>query len=823
MLFSSSIKAGWFLLLTAALLISTNVWSGDLSGWFTFNYIWQENQDSSFFSREARIRLNWMASLSNRDVLNLYLQFAHKRKNNPDNREIRPLIGLTLTGPEYSWLMEYNEFQSKILGEGGSTFTNDTFFTTFNFEPSPNFPDLTLNFSKTTSKDDLEDSQIDFEQTDWGLRTTYEVGSLFLRYRHFETDFNNFISTPTTIVLRGVTGVAVDQAGIIYVTDAVANRVFRFSSAGVYLGEFGSDGSGDGQLRDPKGIDVYGEFIYVIDSDNNRVQKFDRTGRYASQWGTFGGGAGNFDSPYGIAVDHTGVYVTDQGNDRVQKFTHNGDFLFQFGRNGSGPGDFLSPSGVASNGRRVVVVDTGNQRVQVFTTGGTFVTERGTFGSGPGQFQFPTDVAFDALDRVYVTDTENDRVQVFTSNGLFLREFGTSGSGPGEFDSPQGIALTLEENVVVADYNNHRFQVLTNTGNFIFEVGAVTGEERARSTQKHSDFFSLFYGRELVKGVYASIDYDFLRSKEEDKDTKEELITELNHLVNGQIRLEPYKWISWVSQYYMKLFDTETRDLELKRDELSHTHILSLQPVPRVNFSASYSRSDLNRNIGRDEDSALTNLSLKLLPTDRISLDFSTVRQENQQDGEKITDADAFTTSANINIFRGIDLNLLYSSGHTKDFEIDSLSDNRRVRGRLRLEPRRNLTLFTHLEYNTQDSQFIADPDINSRTMRTGFDLSWGISRRLDFFWNLDYVNTDSAGITRENLSYLANLIWRMNDKLTIFLGHRGGTDKEDISGFRIQVISPFVWDTRLTVNFDMERGPESRRNGLLLELMKVF
>ena len=62
-----------------------------------------------------------------------------------------------------------------------------------------------------------------------------------------------------------------------------------------------------------------------------------------------------------------------------------------------------------------------------------------------------------------------------------------------------------------------------------------------------------------------------------------------------------------------------------------------------------------------------------------------------------------------------------------------------------------------------------------------------------------------------------------MNEKLTFFLGYRGGTDREDLGGFRIRTITPFIWDTRLTVNFDFERGKETKRNGLLLELMKVF
>ena len=88
------------------------------------------------------------------------------------------------------------------------------------------------------------------------------------------------------------------------------------------MSQFGSKGTGDGQLEGPTGlyIDSSGN-IWVADSGNNRVQKFDSSGRYITKFGAQGSGKGQFDNPCAIVVDPSGnVYVCDGANSRVQKW-----------------------------------------------------------------------------------------------------------------------------------------------------------------------------------------------------------------------------------------------------------------------------------------------------------------------------------------------------------------------------------------------------------------------------------------------------------------------------------------------------------------------
>jgi DNA-binding beta-propeller fold protein YncE len=53
----------------------------------------------------------------------------------------------------------------------------------------------------------------------------------------------------------------------------------------------------------------------------NRIQKFTSDGVYLTQWGTQGTGDGQFNNPAGVAVDASGnVYVADTDNNRIQVF-----------------------------------------------------------------------------------------------------------------------------------------------------------------------------------------------------------------------------------------------------------------------------------------------------------------------------------------------------------------------------------------------------------------------------------------------------------------------------------------------------------------------
>ncbi len=258
----------------------------------------------------------------------------------------------------------------------------------------------------------------------------------------------------------GVTGVASDAAGNIYVADYGNHRIQKFTSTGAYSTQWGSLGPGNGQFDYPFAVatDPAGN-VYVADTNNNRIQKFSNTGFYLTQWGAFGAGNGLFNVPIGVATDAAGdVYVVDQYNHRIQKFTGGGAYVTQWGSFGSGPGQFYYPGGVATDAAgSVYVTDSNNGRIQKFTSSGTYITE---FGSGLIAITFG--IATDRSGNVYVLDQYLDQVLKFTGAGTFLTAFGSYGSGDGQFHDSYGVGTDPDGSVYVGDYYNSRVEKFAN-------------------------------------------------------------------------------------------------------------------------------------------------------------------------------------------------------------------------------------------------------------------------------------------------------------------------------------------------------------------------
>ena len=259
-------------------------------------------------------------------------------------------------------------------------------------------------------------------------------------------------------------GIAIDSAGNFYVSDAGNNRIEKFSSTHTFLATWGSSGNGSSQFNLPTGcaVDSSGN-LYVSDTFNNRIQKFASDGTFITQWGGNGSSNGQLNGPASIAVDSSGyVYVADMGNNRVQKFTSTGAYVTKWGTNGTDNGQFTLPSGIAVDNSGNVYVTDISDRIQKFTNTGVFQTVWGSHGSGDGQFNHPIDCAVDRSGNVYVTDTfmgsGNNRIQKFTSAGVYLTQWGNNGTGDGQFNNPWRLALDGAGNVYVADRGNNRIQ-----------------------------------------------------------------------------------------------------------------------------------------------------------------------------------------------------------------------------------------------------------------------------------------------------------------------------------------------------------------------------
>ena len=297
-----------------------------------------------------------------------------------------------------------------------------------------------------------------------------------------------------------------DAAGNTYIASQ-SSEVFKLAPSGV-LTRFAGTGfngfsgySGPAvsvELGSPTGlaVDNAGN-VYIADGGDSLIRMVAPNGTSTTIAGTgtfgFGGDGGPatsaaFESPTGVALDSNGnIYIADSGNNRVREIS--GGMITTIAGNGthgySGDGaaataaELANPTGIAvdSNGN-IYIADTGNNRVRK-VTGGTITTVAGNgnccFAGDGGlatsaQLNAPRGVAVDSANNLYIADTNDSRVRIVAENGIITTvagngnyAFGGDG-GPAtsaELRSPFAIAIDASDNLWIADFNNQRVRAVT--------------------------------------------------------------------------------------------------------------------------------------------------------------------------------------------------------------------------------------------------------------------------------------------------------------------------------------------------------------------------
>jgi len=306
-------------------------------------------------------------------------------------------------------------------------------------------------------------------------------------------------------------GVAIDSAGIIYVTDCNNHTIRRCAppqaevlNVTTLAGLAGQSGSADGtgsaaRFNAPTGVavDSTGN-VYVADTNNYTFRKITPGGVVTTLAGTAGssgsadgtGSAARFYYPYGVAVDSaSNLYVTDSSNHTIRTITAAGVVTTLAGTAGS-PGSadgtgsaarFNSPIGVAvDSAGNVYAGDYASHTIRKIAAGGVVTTLAGTAGSsgsadGTGsaaRFYWPEGVAVDSAANVYVADYANHTIRKVTAGGVVTTLAGTAGNSgsadgigsEGRLNAPVGVAVDNVGNVYVADYANHTIRKVTAGG-----------------------------------------------------------------------------------------------------------------------------------------------------------------------------------------------------------------------------------------------------------------------------------------------------------------------------------------------------------------------
>ena len=211
--------------------------------------------------------------------------------------------------------------------------------------------------------------------------------------------------------------------------------------------------------------------ILVAERYGHCISIFSPTGEKLRSFGSQGSGQGQFYEPRGVVVDDDGNILVADCNYCIQTFSPNLKFLKSVGSRGSNRLQFNYPSSAAipPTAEKIAVVDLCNKRVQILNPDLTFHSSIGSQGRGNGQFNRPQDAAFDSAGNMYVTD---DHIQVFNPEGKYLRQFGKKGKGDGELNYPTGICIDSDDTVYVVESNNHCVSVFTHEGKFLTSFGS---------------------------------------------------------------------------------------------------------------------------------------------------------------------------------------------------------------------------------------------------------------------------------------------------------------------------------------------------------------
>ena len=120
-----------------------------------------------------------------------------------------------------------------------------------------------------------------------------------------------------------------DTQGNIYVVDLDKSQVVVFSENGQYLRHFGQKGLGEGELSQPRGMCVSGDYVYIAETGGNwfvnalryswnSVSVFRTSGEFIH---SFWNWDSELPSPRGITMDHDGfVLVGGKGSTCIQVF-----------------------------------------------------------------------------------------------------------------------------------------------------------------------------------------------------------------------------------------------------------------------------------------------------------------------------------------------------------------------------------------------------------------------------------------------------------------------------------------------------------------------
>jgi sugar lactone lactonase YvrE len=269
-------------------------------------------------------------------------------------------------------------------------------------------------------------------------------------------------------------GVAIDRSQRILVLDRPSPdrfRLSRFRAEGEAEGacaEF-ARAAADTDLLDPVGLIVdQDNALFIPDALAGCVKKFTPDGRWLETYRTPGPVGAPFNGPRDIDIDGQGnLYIADTNNNRIIKLLPDGELGWIIDRFATTPGEqpndeLYEPGAVCvGQGGIVAVADTNQNRILTFDS----QCRLSAVLQGEDLFDFPANLRFGRDGRtLYVADRGNRRVQRFNDQGVGTGLFvlaseraspnDATGGGDMDIDADGHVVMVdpLRERVVVLEF-----------------------------------------------------------------------------------------------------------------------------------------------------------------------------------------------------------------------------------------------------------------------------------------------------------------------------------------------------------------------------------
>ena len=231
---------------------------------------------------------------------------------------------------------------------------------------------------------------------------------------------------------------------------SLLDQLRRFGSVrevgGAYRGRinpvkrFGKEWTNERALNSPSGVALYrNESLYIADTLNSRIQIFSTAGLFLSEFGKE-----QLAYPHSIALCDKWVFVGDYILNAVFKFkTKNNKFVCQSAR-----GELKCPCGItAGSNREVLVADCEHNRIAVLNLEMKLVRE-----IGKDRLKSPCDVKINNNIIIVADNNEINNIHVFTQSGDAIISFIKLDNGAGNIY----FCFDLNNNIIVGDLSVSR-------------------------------------------------------------------------------------------------------------------------------------------------------------------------------------------------------------------------------------------------------------------------------------------------------------------------------------------------------------------------------